>query len=252
MAEESTIETPIPVVSAANVPSTCVPVVLAVELRSMRTPAVVPVSIEVEVTRSKELPAPRTEVVCEINMAVEVPATIALFTILTVSPAVVLTPVTPSALPVPVVEAPVILTSDPVNPVVTPDWVTLRADAEVCDAPLETMESPMPVVRAEAVRRAAVPVVAADARSSSVPVVVPVSTEVELIRSSEFPAPSTDVVWLMSIAVLVPATRALLMTLTVSPVVVFTPVTWSVFPAPVVEDPVKLTTDPVNPVVVPD
>ena len=50
----------------------------------------------------------------------------------------------------------------------------------------------------------------------------------------------------------VPATRALLISLATSPAVVFTPVTWNRFPAPVVDDPRILTNEPVNPVVVPD
>lgn len=118
---EVTIELPMPVVRAEYVWSTCVPATEAVDERSSRTPVVVPVSIEVDVIRNIEFPAPSTEVVCERFSNVDVPATKALLTSLTVSPVVVFTPVTPNAFPEPVVDEPRMLTSEPVYPVVTPD-----------------------------------------------------------------------------------------------------------------------------------
>lgn len=75
---------------------------------------------------------------------------------------------------------------------------------------------------------------AEEAKSSRVPVVEPVFTPVELILTIELPAPNTEVVWLTNNEVEVPAVSALFTIFTVSPAEVFTPVTWRVFPPPVV------------------
>ncbi len=67
--------------------------------------------------------------------------------------------------------------------------------------PLSVILRPFPVVRDAEVMRASTAVVAAvAAKSSNVPVVVPVSTPVDVIRRSEPPDATTVVVWLMLIA----------------------------------------------------
>lgn len=123
---------------------------------------------------------------------------------------------------------------------------------EVCEAPDVAIDNTVPVVMADAVIKDTTPVVAVEARSSSVPVVVPVSTEVDVKRSNDVPAPNTDVAWEMLSAVPAPFVRALFVMSTVSPAVVLTPVIPSVLPLPVVLEPVMLTAEPVKPVVTPD
>ena len=185
---------PEPEVIVAEVNNTKVPVVAAVAAKSNNTPVVVPVSIEVEVIRTREVPEPMTEVVWLTFNIVEVPATRALLINFTTSPAVVFTPVTPKRLPAPVVLDPVMLTKLPVKPVVVTDCVTKMAEPVVWEAPLTLMTKELPVVLAVAAMIIKWPVVAVDCKSSKVPLVVPVSTEVEVIRTMEVPAPSTEVV----------------------------------------------------------
>ena len=112
--------------------------------------------------------------------------------------------------------------------------------------PLMFNTIPEPVAKVAEVNKTKVAAVAAvEAKSSKVPVVVPVSVPVEVMRTIELPAPNTEVVWLTFKMVEVPATTALPINFTTSPAVVFTPVTPKAFPAPVVLDPVILTKLPV-------
>ncbi len=178
-----TMATPIPVVRAENVPRTCVAASEAVEAKSSRTPVVVPVSIPVDVMRSIEVPAPKTEVVWLRLSNVAVPTVSALLTSFTASPAVVLTLVTSNVLPEPVVDALVRLTMLPVKPVVTPDCTTESRVAVVDDAALPRILTTVPATWPD------------DSTSRMVPFVAPpVSTELDDSWINEPPSAITLVV----------------------------------------------------------
>lgn len=161
--------------STATLPAT-VPVCA----KSSKVPVVEPVSALVEEMRTRELPAPKTEVVCATKRAVEVPATSALLTILTTSPVVVFTPVTSTAAPEPVVLEAVTASTAPVKPVVTPVWVKLKREPVVAPVLEEETATAVPVVSALAtIRTTPVAVVAPEAVTASrSPVVTRVPEEV--------------------------------------------------------------------------
>ena len=104
----------VPESSVADVTSIRTADVAAVAARSTRTPVEVPVSTPVEVMRSIELPAPRTDVPCTRFTSVAEPSVMALFVIERASPAVVLADVTAIRLQSPVVDVPTMRTKSPV------------------------------------------------------------------------------------------------------------------------------------------
>ena len=88
-------------------------------------------------------------------------------------------------------------------------------------------------------------VAAVAARSTRTPVVVPVSTPVEVTRSIELPAPSTDVPCTRFTSVAVPRVMALFVMDSASPAVVETVVMAIRLQSPVVDEPTMRTKSPV-------